>query len=90
MKKEFYASLKERLSEGQAFPLLYMFKFIVPSDNKKIAQVNSAFNENAQISLKESSKGKFTSLTVKTVMLSADEVINKYRQLEHIEGLIAL
>ncbi len=90
MKKDFYKSLREKLNENHSFPLLYMFKFIIPSDNYKIARISSLFGEDTQLTLKESSKGKFTSVTARTVMISADEVIRKYQEASRIEGLIAL
>lgn len=83
-------SLKERLNQVHEFPTVYLFKFVVPSDNHKIAQVSSLFGEEAQITLKESSQGKYTSLSIKTVVISADEVVNKYQEAVKIEGLIAL
>ena len=74
-----------------SFPDLYLFKFIVKSDVKKIAQIEALFNsDNAQIRLTESSKGTFVSISVKEIMLSSDEIINIYIQSSKIEGVIAL
>ncbi len=90
MKNNNFQTLENQLNESHQFPIVYMFKFIVPSDHDKIAQVSNMFGENAQITLRESSQGSFTSLTAKTVMTSAKEVIAKYKQATQIEGLIAL
>ena len=61
------------------------------SDVKKIAQIEALFNsDNAQIRLKESSKGAFVSISVKEIMLSSDEIIHIYIQSSKIEGVIAL
>jgi putative lipoic acid-binding regulatory protein len=86
-----YAKLKEQLKEGFTWPSLYMFKFIVPADNKRVAQVEQLFNtKEAQISMRTSSKGNFISLTAKELMLSPEKVIERYRQAENIEGVISL
>jgi len=89
-REEFYRSLKAKLKENHSFPILYMFKFIVPSDNDKIARIMGLFGDTADVSMKSSRNGKFTSITAKEVMLSASEVIEKYQQAENVEGLIAL
>ena len=81
--------LKHKTDE--CFIFLYLFKFIVKSDVKKIAQIEALFNsDNAQIRLTESSKGNFVSISAKEIMLSSDEIINIYIQSSKIEGVIAL
>ena len=68
-----------------------MFKFIVKSDLKKIAQIESLFqSEEAEITRKESSKGAFISISIKEVMLSADEIISVYEKASSIDGVITL
>jgi putative lipoic acid-binding regulatory protein len=67
-----------------------MFKFIIPADNRKIALVSSKFSDEAIITQKESTSGKYISITIKEVMLDADSIINKYKEMEGIEGLMAL
>ena len=85
-----FDSLRERLGE-LSFPSVYMFKFIVKSDLQKIAQIESLFQpEKAEIIRKESSKGAFISISVKEVMLSADEIITVYEKACKIDGVITL
>ena len=68
-----------------------MFKFIVPADNVKIAQVERLFNSNeAEISIRNSRKGNFVSITAKEMMLSPEKVIERYLDAENIKGLISL
>jgi hypothetical protein len=67
-----------------------MFKFIIPSDNKKSALIQSRFSPESILTTKESANGKYTSITIKEAMLSADDIIDRYKQLEGIEGIIAL
>lgn len=88
--KQDFKGLREKL-EHLSFPSIYMFKFIVKSDLKKIAQIESMFNsERAEITRKESTNGSFVSITVKEVMLGVDEIINIYKASSTIEGVIAL
>lgn len=90
-RKEKYLKLMEQLTEGFDWPTVYMFKFIVPADNAKIAQVENLFNsEEAQISIRNSRKGNFVSITAKELMLSPEKVIDRYLEAENIKGLISL
>ncbi|QNR24131.1 DUF493 family protein [Croceimicrobium hydrocarbonivorans] len=90
-RKEKYMKLMGQLTEGFDWPSVYMFKFIVPADNSKIAQVESLFNsKEAQISIRNSRKGNFVSITAKELMMSPEKVIERYLEAEGIEGLISL
>jgi len=90
-KKAKYEKLKEQLNQSTTWPSLYMFKFIVPANNEKIAQVESLFNtKESQIELRESRKGNFVSVTAKEMMMSPEKVIDRYLEAEGIEGLISL
>lgn len=88
--EEFYASLKTKLEDVHSYPTMYMFKFIVPSLSNKVEQVSELFGKEANITSRQSSKGKFTSVTVKLVMLSSDEIIQKYKEVAKIEGVMML
>jgi putative lipoic acid-binding regulatory protein len=72
------------------WPSIYLFKFIVPNDNEKMAQVSALFDENATISYHTSSKGNYVSVSVKEVMLTGDSVIEIYEKAIKIEGIISL
>jgi hypothetical protein len=89
-KEAFYRDLKKKLKKQHKFPSVYMFKFIVPNDNKLHAQVEALFGSEAQIAIRESRNGNFVSVTAKEMMLSADKVIERYREAESIEGIISL
>ena len=88
--EKFLKSLEKKLDESLDWPSVYMFKFIVPADNRKIALIEVLLGPEAEISTKQSSGGKYISITGKVVMLNALEVIEKYRSAADIEGLIAL
>ena len=89
-KDEQFEKLRAQLKKEKDWPSIYMFKFIIPADNRKIALVESKFSDEAIISQKESSNGKYISITIKEAMLDADSIINKYKEMEGIEGLMAL
>lgn len=87
---ELFKNLHEKLSKDPNWPQVYMFKFIITADIKKMALVEAKFSDEAIIQQKESSGGKYMSITVKEVMLSADAVIDKYKEVSLIEGVISL
>lgn len=86
-----YDRIRKALDQLHEWPGVYMFKFIVPADNEKIAQLQALFNSNtAQIVTRPSSKGNFIALTAREVMVSAEQVLEKYQEAASIEGIIAL
>jgi uncharacterized protein len=84
-----FDELKKQL-ELLTWPMIYMFKFIVPSDNQKIAFIEGLFDEASDVKLQPSSAGKYTSITARQVMLNAENVIEIYRRAASVEGIIAL
>jgi putative lipoic acid-binding regulatory protein len=90
-KDEFWQNLREKLDTTGTWPQLYMFKFIVPADNQKIAQVENLFNcKEAQINMRHSRTGKYVSISAKEIMTNADAIIERYKKASEIEGLMAL
>jgi len=88
---DFYHTFKAKLEEGHTFPTDYMFKFIVTSDKKNLAKLYTIFETaNASFSLKDSRTGKYTSVTIKTPVNDADDIIIYYRQVAAIEGVVML
>ena len=88
---EFYDKLKLSLTETTTFPTNYMFKFIIPTDKDKSNQIDNMFNKlGAVIKSKSSKNKKFTSLTILVDMNSADEIIDKYKEVGTVEGVISL
>ena len=89
--EEFYARLKEELATTSVWPSEYLYKFIVPSDLKKIVEIESAFNNmGAVIKTTQSKTGKYTSVSVDVQMQNPDAVIAKYIEVSDIEGIISL
>ena len=88
--EEFYVRLKEELSNTSLWPSEYLYKFIVPSDLKKIVEIESAFNDmGAVIKTTQSKTGKYTSVSVDVQMKNPDAVIAKYIEVSGIEGIIS-
>lgn len=90
--EEFYNKLKQRLQETSEWPSEYIFKFILPTDQEKIDKISEFFNHTgAVIKTKKSSKGKYTSVSIRLTMESPESVIQKYKLVGYqIEGVISL
>jgi|TARA_R110002020_G_scaffold17804_3_gene62659 putative lipoic acid-binding regulatory protein len=90
--EEFYAKLKSQLEDTATWPNEYLYKFIVLSDLQKIAEVEAIFdNMGSVIKTKESSNGKYTSISINVTMRNPDHVIEKYLEVtEKVEGVISL
>lgn len=90
-KKDFYKNLRTKLEETTTFPTRYMFKFITPNNDDKIALIEAMFNHiGAVITTKASKTNKYRSLTILVTMNSVDQIINKYEEVDTIEGVISL
>jgi uncharacterized protein len=90
MTEEELEKFKQKLLESMTFPSVYMFKFIVASENRNIALVESLFDAEADIHTKESGKGKYTSITAKQVVMNVDEILAVYKQAASIKGIMFL
>ncbi|MEZ4779222.1 MAG: DUF493 family protein [Flavobacteriaceae bacterium] len=89
--KDFYDRLREQLENDTTWPTDYLFKFIVPASLEKIAEIEAVFdNMNAVMQTRDSSKGTYTSISVKVNLESPDAVIEKYLQVSKVEGVISL
>ena len=90
--EEFYAKLKMQLQDTALWPTVYLYKFIVKSKVSKIEAIEAIFNHTgAVINRKESSNGKYTSVSINVRMKNPDAVIKKYMEVsEKVEGVISL
>ncbi len=90
--EEFYIRLKGELeSTTEKWPTEYLYKFIVPADQAKIAMIEKAFNNmGAVIKTNKSKNGNYTSVSINVIMHSADAIIEKYKEVSTIEGIISL
>lgn len=88
--EEFYIRLKEELGNTSEWPSEYLYKFIVPTDAKKVEAVENAFdNMGAVIKTNQSKTGKFTSVSINVTMESPADVVEKYIEVSTIEGIIS-
>jgi putative lipoic acid-binding regulatory protein len=84
-----YLSLRKQLDQEE-WPNVYMFKFIVPNTSEKVALTMELFNNESDITMHESSTGKFISITARELMLDVDSIIKIYEEATKIKGLMAL
>ncbi len=88
---EFYERLKKQLEDDTTWPAPYLFKFIVPASLEKIAEIRAIFDGSAaDINTRDSTKGTYTSVSIKVTMESPDAVVEKYLEVSNIEGVISL
>ena len=85
-----FKGLQEKLEQQGPWPMLYLFKFIIPNDNRKLARAEELFGPEAQVTINKSRTGKYLSVSAKEVMVSPEEVISRYVRASKIEGLISL
>ena len=90
-KKEFYDKLQAQLDDTTKFPSDYMYKFIVPTDENQVNEVEDLFNNGgAVIKTKKSKTGKYVSVSIVIKLESSKEVISYYKKAEKIKGIISL
>ena len=78
---------KELINEEVTFPHVYTFKFVT---KKQENHPLISLLEDHEIIIKESSAGKYMSVTSRREFHSADEIIEVYRKVSVVEGLITL
>lgn len=87
MDKEWLHSFQEKLDQHYAWPALYIYKFIVPTEQEDVLREMFVSNN---VSEKRSANGKYTAFTIQMMCPSSEAVIKVYEKVENIEGLIAL
>ncbi len=85
-----YNKLRELLSKNKKWPLLYMFKFIVPNKEGKVDQVVALLPTTGEISFKHTKNLRHVSITCKVKISEADEIIDITQKASGIEGVISL
>ncbi len=88
---EFYASLKINLDKNHNFPEDYLYKFIIVNNQEKLTEIYKVFDVTKNtFSTRESSNGKYISITIQCFVLDAEYVIRLYQEVAKIEGVIML
>lgn len=90
MKDDQIERLRQRLNEIHRWPSIYMFKFILPTDEERISRLKRIFGESAEFRERQSAQGNYTSITVREMMLDADSIFDRYLKAGTIEGIISL
>ena len=85
-----FLGLLDQLKKDGPWPKIYLFKFIIPNDNQKLALTEGIFGPEAQVSINASRTGKYLSVSAKEVMVSPEEVVERYEKATKMEGLISL
>lgn len=88
--EDFLKRLEEQLGQHGPWPQVYMFKFIIPDNNRNYAILRSIFGDLSKFTTRHSAKGNYLSVTVKEMMIDPAEVIERYKQASIIEDIIAL
>ena len=88
---EFYERLKNELLETSLWPTRYLYKFIIPKDEAKLAQLEDVFkNTDAEITTRPSAGNKYTGVSVSLTVKNPDEVIAFYKEAGKVEGILSL
>ncbi len=87
----FYERLKVELDNNTTWPDIYLFKFIVPNIDDNVLRVEDAFNcMGAVIKTTQSRTGKYTSISIDVTVKDAQEIIDKYKEVSTIKGIVSL
>ena len=78
---------REKLENEYTFPVVYLFKFIVPLEKQ---QELESILPDGEKSYRRSKTNKYVSLSLKKQVASSDEVIAVYEKVYQIKGIIAL
>lgn len=90
LSEEAKEGLRQSLEKVHAWPSLYMFKLIFEPDEARLNRVLALFPAEAEVLRRFSTGGKYLSLTVKEVMMSADDVVQRYERASEIPGVIMI
>jgi len=82
-----YNGFKEKLENVHTFPCEYLFKFVANKEN--IDELKDVL-KGEKLTEKASSKGNFTSVTIRKKVKTSDEVVDTYKKVTQIKGIITL
>jgi putative lipoic acid-binding regulatory protein len=82
-----FDKFKELLDSKYVWPTDYLFKFIVKKEF--IEDLKNCFPQQ-KLTLKDSSGGKYCSVTFSVMMKSSDEVIEVYKKASTVQSIISL
>ena len=82
-----WENFKELLDQKYNWPAVYLFKFIIPFPANTVIEERL---KDYDLRKKFSKNGKYISISFSHECRSSDEVLDIYKKLEDIKGLIAL
>lgn len=83
----FFEQLQARLDEQHSWPGPYLFKFVVPEPQR---QNLLGLMPTGLLEERWSKNGRYVSLSLKTQMPHSQAVIEVYKRVQGVEGLISL
>lgn len=83
-----FETFRKLLDEQYQWPAVYTFKFIVPKASA--GQLLSVFASHKEVTVRESGKGSYVSVTARIIMPSSEGVVAVYEAVAEIEGIISL
>jgi uncharacterized protein len=88
---EFWSKFQENLELDNEFPAEYIYKFIIPTSEEKLNTLNAIFIDfESTFTTRQSSTGKFTSISISILHNSSQEIIDLYKKATLIEGIKSL
>ena len=89
--EEFYVSLQQKLEDQHNFPEDYLFKFIISASQEKLTEIYRVFDGlKYSTSNRDSKNGNYTSLSISAFVMDAAQVVDIYKKVGTIEGVIML
>ena len=74
----------------EKWPSVYLFKFIMPNDSYLIRKVIQNFDKEAIITRSSSKTAKYIAISIKQMMANSEIVIEKYKQISKLKGVISI
>lgn len=88
MDEKAFSTLKAKLDEVHVWPCLYVFKFIVKTE--QALEIEALFPRNTPLERRGSKAGKYVGITAQVLMDTSAAVISVYQEALKINGCIAL
>jgi len=85
-----HANRLKELLDKENYPLVYLFKFIIKNDPDKIVDIKRCFDETAEFETNPSRNGNYISVSIKQMMMSSDDILNRYERVSKIKNVIVL
>lgn len=85
-----FENLKTKLLENKAWPLLYMFKVIVPNIEGNVEKAKEILPSDGKYTFNHTKNHNYVSITCIAMMDSAEEIIKISEKASNINGAMVL